>query len=331
MQSIPFHIAYLLTQHDCVTLPGIGAFIVSSSDEEKINRWGIISPPENILGFNPKIKHNDGLLTNSIAKEKKIPFEEANLLIDQYVTYILLSLDKGEKVEIPGVGILYSKDDKRMFHPDKALSCNVLNYGLYRFSLPYLNDIQQQASILPEKKDKKPVLIPGSRKSVTYFGSVVMALIAMCIVPIPLNKGRYSPTNIQYASMPGLSMQYLSDEKEYVSEPEIQMPGDSSLTQTETETQQSKTTSVVRVTALHYYIIIASFQDQSTAIKTLSLIQSKGFENAAILNTDEKYHIYTNHFEDKSEAAKYLIEFKNDYPGYSNAWMLSSLPPNQSE
>ena len=327
MQSIPLHIAYLLTQHNCVTLSGLGAFIVSSSGEEKINRWGIISPPENILDFNPEIQHNDGLLANSIAKEKKISFEEANLLIDQYVTYILHSLNEGEKIEIPGVGILYSKNNIRSLQPDKTLSCNILNYGLNRFSLPYLKDIQQPVNNFSEKKNKETVLIPSRRKSVFYSGLFVIALIAMCIVPVSLNNDRFSPKQTQVS----ISMQNTGDEEENVSETELFMQGDSSLMQTETETQPSKTISIVRVTALHYYIIIASFQDQSLAKKTLSVIQSKGFENAAILSTDEKYHIYTNHFEDKAEAERFLIQFKQEYPGYSNAWMLSSLPPNQSE
>ena len=152
MQTVPFHIAYLLTQHECVIVPGLGAFVVSSSDKEKSGRWGILSPPENFLGFNPEMKHNDGLLVDSITKEKEFARKEANLLIDQYVNNVLHTLNEGNKVRIPGVGTLYSEDNNRLFHPDRTLSCNAFNYGLTGISLPYLKDIKQEARIYPENK-----------------------------------------------------------------------------------------------------------------------------------------------------------------------------------
>jgi len=137
MQNIPFHIAYLLTRHECVIVPGLGAFVVSSSGREKINRWGILSPPESFLGFNSEITHNDGLLSNSLAKEKKSSYREADQLIEQYVTGVLQSLEDGKRVHIPWVGSLYSKDNKKLFQPERTLSCNAFNYGLTGFSMPY--------------------------------------------------------------------------------------------------------------------------------------------------------------------------------------------------
>jgi hypothetical protein len=117
MQNIPFHIAYLLLRHECVIVPGLGAFVASPSDREKTKRWGILSPPEFFLGFNPEIKHNDGLLANSVAKEKKCSYKEANLLIDQYVTDVLQALDEGKEVRIPWVGSLHSEENKKWFQP----------------------------------------------------------------------------------------------------------------------------------------------------------------------------------------------------------------------
>jgi hypothetical protein len=138
MQSIPFHIAYLLTRHECVIVPGLGAFVIIPSDRETTSRWSILSPPENFLEFNPEIKYDDGLLANSIAKEKKNSFKEANLLIADYVSHILHSLDKGEKVQIPWVGCLFVKDNKKIFQPERTLSCNAFNYGLTGISLSSL-------------------------------------------------------------------------------------------------------------------------------------------------------------------------------------------------
>ena len=66
MQGISFHIAYLLTQHEYVIVPGLGAFVVSLPEKDKTSRWGILSPPVYSLEFDQELKHDDGLLANSI-------------------------------------------------------------------------------------------------------------------------------------------------------------------------------------------------------------------------------------------------------------------------
>ena len=350
MQNIPFHIAYLLIQHECVIVPGLGAFVVSSSDREKTNQQGFLSPPKNFLGFNPEIKHNDGLLADSIVKEKSFSFKEANLLINQYVRNLLISLDRGKKVQIPGVGTFYSIDNKRLFQPDRILSCNALYYGLSGFSMPYLRDLKNPhltPNIFPEKKDKEIVLIPVNRKFISYCGSIAAAFIAMCFIPTPLNNSRFSSSiHTRYASIIDLSMQNRINEETDVSEPKIQTPTDLSLSQakvetpsrveieipsqTETETLlQAETVTSARPkivkptksTAFHYYIIVASSPNQSLAKKSLANVQSK-FKNAAVLFSDNKYRIYVKRFEDKTEAIMFLDQFRKDNPKQYDAWLL---------
>jgi len=153
MQSIPLHIAYLLTQHDCVIVPGLGAFVVSPFDKEKANRWGIIAPPINSLDFNPEIKQDDGLLANSIEEERKCSYIEASRLINNYVTQALDSLSKRKSAHIPWVGTLYGKGDKILFQPDKTLSCNAINYGLTGFSLPFVKDMKRTTANYSKPKN----------------------------------------------------------------------------------------------------------------------------------------------------------------------------------
>ena len=327
MQNIPFHIAYLLTKHECVTVPGLGAFVVSPSDKEKASRWGIILPPDNFLRFNTEIKHDDGLLADSIANEKQISTEETIIIINQYVTYILNSLDEGESVHIPNVGTLYPKDNKYLFLPDKTLSCNAFNYGLTGVSLPYLKDLQQQADILPKRKDKETGWIPVSRRLITLSCSIATALLFAFIIPLPLNNIHFDKPDTLYAS----SIQSPTNGEIIYPKTEIQIQAGSSVSQDNILILRSKAANSVKITRLHYYVIITSSQTQLSAEESLASLRTKGFENAAILHTDEKYRVFTNHFEDKKEAESFLTQFKNDYPEYANAWLLSSLPPSQFE
>jgi len=321
MQSIPFHIAYLLTQHECVIVPGLGAFVVSLSDSEKKSRWGIFSPPENFLGYNPEIKHNDGLLANSVAKEKKCSYKEANFLIEQYVTHVWHSLNEEKKVQIPWVGNLYLHDGKKLFQPERTLSCNAVYYGLSGISLPYVNDIQEKTNYPPEKKNKEIVWIPVSRRLITYAGSVAAAVIAMCIIPTPLNNGHFNQAHTQFASFVHFSTQDTVAEETIVPETEIPTPENPSLAK-ETEIPHPETVNPVKTDTIHYYIIIASLPDKVLAEKALAKFQSKDFKSATILFSDGRYRIYTNRFENKAEAEAFLIQFRKDYPANANAWVL---------
>ena len=325
MQNISFHIAYLLTRHECVIVPGLGAFVAYPSDRKKTSRWEILSPPENFLGFNSEIKHNDGLLANSIAKEKKCSYKEANTLIEQYVIQVLHSFDEEKRVNIPWVGSLYSKDNKILFQPGRTLSCNALNYGLTGFSLPYLQDLQKEAAISPKKNNKEVVWIPVNRKLIAYAGSVAAAVIAMFIIPTPLNDGHPNQASTKYASLLQFSTQnQVVEETADTSEATIQLPvePETVVTPAEIATPAPKAINQAKTTTFHYYIIVASWPNQISAKKSIAEFQSKGFKNAAILSTDGKHRIYTNRFENKAEAEKFLVKFRKDYPMHANAWLL---------
>lgn len=333
MKNIPFHIAYLLSRYECVVVPGFGAFVVSSSNREETSQNGILSlsPPKNSLGFNPEIRHDDGLLANSIAKEKNISYIEANRLIAQYVIRISRLLNDGKKVKIPRVGTLYSHDRERLFHPEKILSCNASYYGLTDFSLPYLEDLRKRASIFTKKREEEIVWIPVNRKFISYAGSIAAALIATCIIPTPLNDP-VSPGPTQYASLISLSTSKSVDEEIDVSDRDIQIPADSFSLQSEIETLPSEATDdLAETTASYYYVIIASLPDQSIAKEILAKYRSKGLKNAAILFSDGKYRVYANRFEDNSEAERFLIRFRKDYPMFRNAWLLTQKISTQSE
>lgn len=335
MQNIPFHIAYLLAHHECVVVPGLGAFVVSPSGKGKNNRWGILSPPENFIVFNSEIKHNDGLLANSIAKEKKCSSEEANTLIDQYVTQVIDSLNDGKRVKIPWVGSLYSKDNENLFHPERTLSCNASNYGLTDFSLPYIKDLKQGVNVISKKKNKKTARISDNRRFFIYAGSVAAALVAICFIPTPLNNGHVNPAEERLSSLIQLPAQDTIDEETIISDTiiasdtiipilsDIPIQSEPVLITEETPAPEpAAITTPVKANTDRYYIIIASLPNKLLAEKTLAEVQSKSFNYAAVISSNGRYRIYTNSFEDKIEAEKFLVQFRKDYPKYANAWLL---------
>ena len=65
MFSIIEHIEYLISDHDCVVVPGLGAFIAQYIHAEIDLERGVILPPRRVLSFNAAVCHNDGVLAGS--------------------------------------------------------------------------------------------------------------------------------------------------------------------------------------------------------------------------------------------------------------------------
>ena len=329
MQNIPFHIAYLLTQHECVIVPVLGAFVVRPKLKEKKSRWGILYPPENCLEFDSKINNHDLLLANSIAKWENCSIEEAYTLIEEYVSDVLLSFDEGKYIHIPLVGSLNLKDDEIFFQPDKSLSCNAANFGLTGFSLLNLQDFQKEAKTNLKRSIIKSDSIPFNGILIGFLLFIIAAIMSVAFIPIPFNDGRVETLIKRFSraiQQPVQNAVNINDIQETAAEliiPELEdifeIPEEEeTASQTDTENLNDAGT----LNNQNYYIIVASLSDQTSAQSTMEEITSKGFENVGILSSDDKYRVYINQFNNKKEAEKFLIQFRRSYPKYSNAWLL---------
>lgn len=81
MDILPLHIEYLLTRHDCVIVPGLGAFIATERAAYIDFESGLIHPRRREISFNSSVVTDDGLLTHSLAKRERLPYEEARKML----------------------------------------------------------------------------------------------------------------------------------------------------------------------------------------------------------------------------------------------------------
>lgn len=175
------YISTLLYQHDCVVVPGLGAFLVNESPASynKVNK--VFIPPTGKLSFNINIKHNDGLLVNKISKEEGITFPAALKTIQQQVEQWHKELKSGNKVHISHVGNLSLDLNKKLvFIQDENNNYNLSSYGLKSFQAITLN--KKQADIIPiavkgkedeeDQKKKSPVF------AWRYAAAIILILLA---------------------------------------------------------------------------------------------------------------------------------------------------------
>ena len=103
MISILDHIEYLMTEHDCVIVPGLGAFI-SQYSVSKNAETGIVESVKRNIAFNRSVDYNDGLLINSLMRRENISFERAKSEIDNYVRALYGQLKYEGEVPVGRLG-----------------------------------------------------------------------------------------------------------------------------------------------------------------------------------------------------------------------------------
>lgn len=120
MNSFFRHIEYLLLRHDCVIVPGLGAFIATRIPARMDFGNGLILPPSRSLMFNQAVALDDGLLANSIARKSGVSFEDARQIIVRYVSSVKESLAADGEVRIGNLGsLLLNGEGKLLFAPDR--------------------------------------------------------------------------------------------------------------------------------------------------------------------------------------------------------------------
>lgn len=77
MLHLDEHLRYLISRHDCVVVPGWGAFITQSIPAYYNQNNSSFEPPRREVLFNPGLTHNDGLLASSIARRQQISYDRA--------------------------------------------------------------------------------------------------------------------------------------------------------------------------------------------------------------------------------------------------------------
>lgn len=131
------HISRLLFEHECVIVPGFGAFLTRYYPAEVNPATHMLRPPSRRIYFNPRLTENDGLLAKSISLIDRRPYKEAITLIGDEVKCWKDILDSREKVQLKGIGRLFIDEmGKLQFSPTLENNYQRSSYGLSIFRSP---------------------------------------------------------------------------------------------------------------------------------------------------------------------------------------------------
>jgi len=173
--KIEVYIQELLYRHDCVIVPGFGAFLTRYRPAYLDSNSGTLYPPAKILGFNARLTHNDGLLAHHIAKQLNMSYDKCIGLIGKNVSNWQGELIQNKFLSLPNLGDFKQKKDGTLVFE----SATQVNYMTESFGLSPV-----VARLLEEKTKPqvaKSIPIAQTAKTTSYWRYAAVALFAVSV------------------------------------------------------------------------------------------------------------------------------------------------------
>ncbi len=319
MQVISSYIEFILTQSDCVVIPGFGGFVLQEQ-AAVFCPDGKILPPSKVVSFNPAMQFNDGLLANLIMVDRNISFAQANSLVETFAKELIEELNENKVAEISSIGSFTMSESKQITFSPKQTNFDIDSYG---FAPLQWDDILTELvaeSVDSEQEVEKITLSPNTG---TYFLKRIVAIIAVIFSFAVFNspKMEHSEISEQQATLIELSLvNNISSalSKSYSTYKEAE------ASDIIVEPIQEVEVAIVDPTPIkRYYIIVSSLPSADLVGGEVRRLKAKGIESASCLEKDNKFRMYVECFETKTEAEQYLDSFRKSHKGFSDAWLLA--------
>ena len=196
MIELAQHIEALLLENDCVIVPGLGGFVAHYAPATRVEEENIFLPPTRIIGFNPQLKMNDGLLVQSYMSVYGTNFSDATKIVEREVDELIAALHEEGKVDLPNVGeVRYTIHNTFDFAPyDNKITTPYL-YGLDAFEMRELSAIEkpQAEKIIPAPaaigKEKRSYAIKFNRAYLTNVAAVAVVIFLSFFFSTPIEYG----------------------------------------------------------------------------------------------------------------------------------------------
>ena len=352
MNDLARHIEALLVDNDCVIVPGLGGFIIHYTPAVWMEKDNMFLPPTRMIGFNARLKVNDGLLVQSYMTAHHVDFAKATKLVEKDADELLSLLHTEGKVTLGNIGQLHlSIHNTLEFIPDTNPLCAPAFYGLESFGIRKLE--KQEKKVTPAPR-LAPVDVPRPHKPVTpriqwrekaAFLSNAVAVVAIIILCFALSipventevvKGNYAqllPTDaFCLMKQQSLAITPLVEKKEAApTKPkaeskaaEVKLPARKvekpAAKKPAAPKPVARTTKTVASPRM-YHIIIASVGTTKDAENMARSLRNKGFANAKAIIGGGKMRVCIDSYASEAEAYSALNRFRKD-KNYQNAWIL---------
>ena len=204
MIELAKHIEVLLLENDCVIVPGLGGFIAHNRPASVMSGSNELFPPVRIIGFNPQLVMNDGLLVQSYMQAYNTDFPDATRKIEKVVEILKDELYQQGHIQLNHIGtIYYNMNGVYEFEPEHNACFTPRLYGLEKFSFPLL--AEQVVDRTVKTVREVPAFVPRERRRMIHSGwirnavTAAAAILLFFILSIPVGNTYVDEAN--YASL----------------------------------------------------------------------------------------------------------------------------------
>lgn len=290
------YISALLYRYQCVIVPGFGAFLTETSSARFNELTGTFSPPKKMISFNSQLKNNDGLLTNHIALEENLSYDNALISIKETISRWTEILDENQTLYLKNIGELQLNDERKIvFEPIGSTNYLTSSFGL---SSILVSNIQR------EKENKETIVIPiqKAKKGRNYLKYAAVLVVGLSLF------GTFSA----YKHNQDIDLQKIAIEKQVQLQVQNKIQQATFFIETPKITEQTpkiiEETPEEVVILKKYHIVAGSFRTEAKAQILVDQLKEKGFSEAKYLNKS-KYGmrpVVYNSYETREEAQKEL-------------------------
>lgn len=332
MYNLSLHIEYLLLRHDCVILPGFGAFInvrKGARFDEATQTW---YPMTREIRFNKALIHDDGLLANSYARKNKLSFHEGRELLRRDIELMKRQIKEQGETTVGQLGILSLNENTIVFHPLHSSADMATMMGFAKapvnIEVSHESEISETFSNHSERSEKAEGSKLNSkfntRKNYYIPVNKIFAKTAACLAfIIAVAIGIILPVSnyniIDKASVFPLEklIPHFNDNSESNNEPLIEVESSVGREPHPQDTSFKEETVVeIPATEPSLYVIVATFDSAKEAEKFISSKESKDYD-LTIVSTRTKARVAAYSSDDREELQNKMREqnFRNDFPG----------------
>jgi hypothetical protein len=332
MQPAEYYLKELLFDYDCVTIPGLGGFIMQLQPARISKAKNRINPPSRYPSFNSLLNHDDGLFISCISRAEQLSYRDAGSVVNDFAENCKKRLSAGEIIILEGIGELSAGTEGVIrFRPSNQSNFFTGAFGMEAVNLYPLTRTQNPARMTQRHADRMPGSLREKKPA-----SVAWTLALSMPIILFLLYGIIFPSSIHniYTNYSGIisDIAHPADQQpdainyspvtkvdpEVEITPEISNPPKfKTVSEVKTETLTEPTIQE----SLKYYIIGGCFENEANAGKFMADLINRGF-HAEKAGTNNRGHVRISYesFSDKASAIPYLQKIRIEEN--ASAWLL---------
>lgn len=333
MKNLERHIARLVATHNCVILPGLGAFLGHSVSAYYNVKEQLFMPPHRTLGFNPQIIIDDSLLVSDYMNTEKVSYETAASMVQHDIKNLRNILQRKGSVRFGELGTFFMNINEQItFEAEKNCIDDAYNYGLEPLAIKQLH-MQQEKVIVIKRKDFK--------KYIAAVAAIILTFLFVTPVSDQMFNDNLKASLSDFASSEHISlMQQFSASApapvNNMAECEITPVDFSKNTTTVSAAKVAETknsaamqeiapiakeySNITEATTQKHYIIVASCPNAENAQLAISELSAKKKADYSVVKCGKRYRIAINNYSTASDAQDALQEYHETFP---DAWVLT--------